>query len=90
MNKPIRLLTTIALAIVCQGLPAAEFYVATAGDDAHPGTQDRPFATLERARDAVRALRVTEPQAAVRVVLGGGTYRLGQAIVFDLRDIRGS
>lgn len=86
MNRLMQFLTTAALTLACQGLSAAEFYAATTGDDAHPGTPDKPFATLERARDAVRALRVTEPHAAVRIVLGGGTYRIGQTIVFDLRD----
>lgn len=34
---------------------SAEFFVAAGGDDGHPGTVGQPFATLERARDAIRA-----------------------------------
>ena len=33
---------------------AAEFWVSPAGDDANPGTQDRPFASLVRARACTR------------------------------------
>src|SRR2546427_10923514 len=32
---------------------AADFYVASNGNDSNPGTQPKPFATLERARDAI-------------------------------------
>ena len=34
--------------------PAATFYVADNGEDANAGTQEKPFATLEAARDAAR------------------------------------
>lgn len=40
---------------------AGEFYVATDGSDESPGTKSEPFATLERARDAVRALKQAGP-----------------------------
>ena len=33
---------------------AADFYVSPAGDDANPGTREQPFASLARAREAVR------------------------------------
>lgn len=57
--------------------PAAVFHVAPVGSDAGTGGPDRPFATLERARDAIRQL----PRAAdghlsggATVLLRGGTY----------------
>jgi len=40
-------------------VPGASFFVAPGGSDANPGDRDRPFATLARARDAVRTLRQT-------------------------------
>jgi hypothetical protein len=43
-------------------------FVDPSGDDSGPGTADRPFATLERARDAAAPGSVVE--------LGAGTYRL--------------
>ncbi|MBN2310942.1 MAG: right-handed parallel beta-helix repeat-containing protein [Candidatus Hydrogenedentes bacterium] len=47
----------LALMVAWCGLAAADWYVAPGGDDGAPGTKDSPFATLERARDAVRAAR---------------------------------
>lgn len=81
-------LLLLALVVLAGNASAAgaEFFVSPAGRDTNPGTADKPFATLERARDAARMRRVAEPQAAVRIVVGGGTYRSGQTIVFDLRD----
>ena len=43
--------------IACAAAARSDFFVAPNGSDAHPGTKTKPFATLERARDAVRALR---------------------------------
>jgi hypothetical protein len=54
------------------GVGAVEFFVAPTGDDANPGTAAAPFATLEAARDAVRA---SARDAAPAVVwLRGGDY----------------
>jgi hypothetical protein len=47
------------------GPTAATFTVSPRGNDANPGTADRPFATLERARDAVRNLNHPLPKYAV-------------------------
>ena len=44
----------------CQITLAAEFHVAPTGNDANPGTKAKPFATLERARETVRALQTRE------------------------------
>ena len=33
-----------------------EFYVAPTGSDANPGSLDKPFATLDHARDIVRSI----------------------------------
>ena len=45
--------TAFAL-LLAQAVTAAEFYVASNGNDAHPGSKDKPFLTLERAREAIR------------------------------------
>ncbi len=56
----------------------ANFYVAPNGSDRNPGTLERPFATLERARNAIRALkaRARGRPLAVTVFVRGGTYYL--------------
>lgn len=72
------------------GAPVADFHVATNGNDAWSGTlatpttdgNDGPFATLARARDAVRKVRDADVVVRVR----GGMYRLAETVVFDLSD----
>ena len=67
---------------------AADFTVATGGDDANPGTEARPFATLERARDAVRALKKggTLPQGGVVIEVRAGTYQLARPLELTEAD----
>lgn len=60
------------------------FWVSTTGNDAWPGTEAQPFLTLQRARDAVRAL----PDNAftdqdVYVFIEEGTYRLAEPLVLS-------
>jgi len=60
---------------------ASTFHVSPTGDDTNPGTQDAPFATLERARDAARAS--ASPRT---VILAPGTYRRTATFELDERD----
>ncbi|MDB4384527.1 right-handed parallel beta-helix repeat-containing protein [Opitutaceae bacterium] len=82
------------VSLVAQTDPqGADFYVSPTGSDTwsgrlsaptHDGT-DGPFATLARARDAVRKLKKTKSTNIV-VHLRGGTYRLDETVVFGLED----
>ncbi|MBU0608590.1 MAG: hypothetical protein KKI08_11945, partial [Armatimonadetes bacterium] len=74
-----RLLTCLLMVCLCAGAAgAAEFFVAPNGSDENPGTQAKPFATLEHARDVLRGLRAEGklPAGDVTVFLRGGTYVL--------------
>lgn len=64
------------------GAEAASFYVAQGGDDVAPGTEQQPFATPKRARDAVRQLRAQpgSPGEPVVVSIRGGEYQVTQTI----------
>jgi len=73
----------------------ADFYVAADGSDAwsgklpEPNAQgtDGPFATIARARDAVREARGQDAQARpYTVLIRGGTYLLGEPICFSPQD----
>ena len=65
----------------------ATFHVATTGNDANPGTSTEPFATISRARDAIRNLKVTGRfNAPVNVHVHGGTYHLAEAILLGPED----
>ncbi len=67
----------IASLLVGSHAHAYEIHVAPGGDDAGLGTEARPLATLQRARDAVRERGHAEPAT---VVLHGGTHRLAEAL----------
>jgi len=47
-----------AVALTTTGILASDLYVVPSGSDAHPGTRATPFATLERAREELRILKV--------------------------------
>lgn len=74
-------------------LRTADFYVSPDGSDAWSGTlptpsqrgSDGPFATLGRARDAVRKLKKSKTTDIV-VYLQDGTYELKETVVFGLQD----
>jgi hypothetical protein len=63
----------------------ATFYVSPAGSDENPGTEAKPFKTIERARGAVRAAGARMTGDLV-VVLRGGLFRLEQPLQFEPRD----
>jgi hypothetical protein len=65
---------------------AADFVVAPDGDDANPGTAAEPFATITRARDAVRGKISAGLTAPVTVQIRGGIYRVAQPIEFSTAD----
>ncbi len=81
------------------GVPAAEatrFFVSPRGDDSWSGGTDEPdkartngpFATLERARDAVRELKRTSglPPAGVEIEVRGGRYALERPLALTAED----
>ena len=79
--------------------PAAVFHVASVGatDSAGPaatttpdGSEARPFASLQQARDAVRALKKSHggilPARGVRVVIHGGEYPVQETLRLTAED----
>lgn len=73
-----------------------DFVVSTHGNDGWSGTltepnasnTDGPFATLARARDAVRVLRQSQPgrTTPVRVLVRAGVYELAETLVLTPAD----
>jgi parallel beta helix pectate lyase-like protein len=83
----IRILAVLIGSFLAAGADAAQFYVSPTGDDANPGTEEQPFAALERARHAVRALKQrSRTQDAVTVWLRGGIYERTNTLELDERD----
>ena len=85
----------LALVMVCGLLPTAAraaqpvmaaFYVSPTGSDRNDGlSQQSPFATLEKARDAVRAVN-REMSGDIVVYLMDGVWELTETLRFDERD----
>jgi hypothetical protein len=66
---------------------AAEYFVAPQGNDANPGTSEKPFATLEKARDAIRALKAKGAlPGPVCVRLMPGKYPVERTIELTAAD----
>ena len=65
--------------------PAVSFFVSPKGNDANPGTFEKPFATLERARDSVRGQKNKGvlPSGGATVYLRGGTYAVTNTFVLS-------
>ncbi len=80
----------VLIVSVCLAAPAAPLmlHVAVNGDDAAAGSEQAPFRTLTRARDAIRALkqRGPLPEGGVRVLIHGGTYELEQPLALGPED----
>ena len=89
MKRTVRRIPLVLAAAVCLAAcaaRAADFYIAPDGDNTNPGTLERPFATLARARDAVRPLVAKGLEANVTVLIRGGTYRITEPVVFGPDD----
>lgn len=83
---PVRLLAVL-LAAATTGFAATELYVAPGGDDAAPGTRQRPLARLQRARDVLRAQREAGAlHGAATVFVREGTYLLADTLALEARD----
>ena len=68
--------------------PQTAFHVSPTGDDSADGSRERPFATVARARDAVRALKKSGalPKGGVNVWLRGGEYPMRESLVLGKED----
>lgn len=65
-------------------IAAAEtLYVSPKGNDGNDGTAAKPFASLERARDAARELKSRD---SITISVRRGTYALPQTLKLDARD----
>ncbi len=70
--------------------PGKVFYVSPTGDDAGAGSKEKPFRSVERARDAVRSLKDSQggklPKGGVRISIGAGEYSWEQTLRLTAED----
>lgn len=84
-------LNPILLALFATALDAlavGPYYVAPGGSDSNDGSKRHPFATLERARDQIRALREGRgyPPDGVSVIVRGGRFAVTNTFELDEQD----
>ena len=82
------LMIGLLLSLEVAALQAIDFHVALSGNDDNPGTEEAPFRTPARARDAIRALRqIGEVDAGeVTVNVHGGIYRITETLELGAVD----
>ena len=80
------LLLSVGSGLAAERSAGVEFYVAPNGSDAGPGTKDKPFATIAKARDAVRAVVRSGLKANVQVQLRAGVHRPEETLTFGPED----
>ncbi len=68
--------------------PGSLFYVSPGGSDKNTGTRDKPFATLARARNAVRERKKNKglPAGGMAVILQPGTYPVSETLNLTKED----
>ncbi|RYX83409.1 PDZ domain-containing protein [bacterium] len=76
-------LVALNFALFAPRLMADEFFVQPTGSDSNPGTLKKPFATLQRAQQAVRKIAGRKP---VTVSVRSGTYYLSDTLVLTAQD----
>ena len=88
MNNRITALTAGVLILACRSGVAATLCVATNGNDSRPGTDEKPFASLERARDEIRRMKAGGPLplGGITVEIRGGIYELARPLELTAQD----
>ncbi|MBD3182334.1 hypothetical protein GF312_08585, partial [Candidatus Poribacteria bacterium] len=65
---------------------SVKFYVSPNGKDSNPGTDSMPFATIQKAREAVRKEISEGLTSHVLVIIRGGDYYLDKPLMFNQQD----
>lgn len=82
-----RIVVAALMVLHAHAASALDVYVSPSGQDAAAGTKDAPYATPQRARDAVRGWRKqAQKPEAVTVWLSGGLYELAQPLLLQAQD----
>ncbi|WDE99341.1 right-handed parallel beta-helix repeat-containing protein [Lentisphaera profundi] len=81
--KAWKLLIAVYSMSVNFAMAGTDLYVSPAGNDANPGSRDKPVASLARARDLARP---ETGKSAVTVHVADGIYYLPETLVFTSED----
>ena len=82
----ITILGLILFSISVHSQNVKQFFISPSGNDKYAGTIEKPFATLEKARKAVRKILAKEKNISIAVYFRAGDYFLKNSVVFDSLD----
>ena len=81
------ILLAMCLGVAASGVArAVEIHVAPGGNDAGAGTVDKPLASLNGARDALRKLRAAGHHEPAQVILADGRYEISAPLELGPED----
>ncbi len=93
MNKLVMLFLFCSFCFISTNFLACEskgngLYVSLSGSDDNPGTEKKPFATLEKARDTIREVQKAGslPQGGITVYLRGGMFTITDTFKLTSED----
>ncbi|MBV1888271.1 MAG: right-handed parallel beta-helix repeat-containing protein, partial [Urechidicola sp.] len=86
MKKIIYILIAAVVISCASSSTETTFYVSPSGDDSNAGNIDAPFATIAKAKQAIRELTEDQRTKDITVFLRGGTHTLTETLVFGLED----
>ncbi|HNS33301.1 MAG TPA: right-handed parallel beta-helix repeat-containing protein, partial [bacterium] len=68
--------------------PKYAVYVSLNGNDENTGTMERPFATIKKAQEEVRRIKIEKglPGGGIAVYLRGGKYFMDESVLFGKDD----
>jgi hypothetical protein len=72
--------------VYAESINKRSYYVSVSGSDNNDGSINSPFATIEKARDAVRGEKRDAFSSAYTIYLREGIYHINKTIEFDERD----
>jgi len=61
----------------------SQFFVSLTGNDLNPGTKEKPFASIDKAKAEVR-----KKKGKITIYIRGGTYYIKKPIIFLPEDSR--
>lgn len=79
----------LILVLFVSSASAKEIWVSPSGNDANPGTKEKPLATIPMAQRQARELRrISDPsvKTGIQIILQGGTYQLAEPLLFRPED----
>ncbi len=79
-------LALVGMAGEAQEAAGVILYVSPEGDDDNPGAAEEPLASLEAARDAVRARLGEDRDQSIEVRLADGVYHIDEPLAFGPED----